>query len=476
MDLHQHIDAAEPTSTVGAQQAIDAVVKAAGTLSEAIVELAGHLDEVEGTSRAQVAEVSHAGESAARIRTHVGDIVNSVRGSSEMIRKIDVELGSSQNQVDAALKDISILVEQVDSVASVLIEGQDTLDEVARVTRQIDAIAAQTNLLALNATIEAARAGEAGKGFSVVASEVKALAQETSQATHVIGDIIETLVRTMRQVMSESEAATETAQRVGKDTEQIRTAFTQIGEAVNRANEESKKTGYRAQEVADEVNGLSEALQETNRGFAKSADSLERASEEAHGLVEVSEDLSRIFVTQGIETPDTPYVRLVEEGAAFAAGAFEEALERRQLTEEDIWDRDYRPIPGSNPEQVMTRFTEFTDRALVHFQEAVILTEPGIAFAAAIDDHGYIPTHNLKVSKPQGSDPVWNNANCRNRRIFGDRVGLASGRNRRGPLVQTYRRDMGGGQFVMMKDVSAPIYIKGRHWGGFRMGYRINTD
>ena len=39
-------------------------------------------------------------------------------------------------------------------------------------------------------------------------------------------------------------------------------------------------------------------------------------------------------------------------------------------------------------------------------------------------------------------------------------------------LLQTYRRDMGGGNFVLMKDLSSPIFIRGRHWGAFRMGFR----
>lgn len=39
-------------------------------------------------------------------------------------------------------------------------------------------------------------------------------------------------------------------------------------------------------------------------------------------------------------------------------------------------------------------------------------------------------------------------------------------------LLQTYRRDMGGGKFVLMKDLSAPIHVNGRHWGAFRMGLR----
>ena len=98
---------------------------------------------------------------------------------------------------------------------------------------------------------------------------------------------------------------------------------------------------------------------------------------------------------------------------------------------------------------------------------------PGVVFCAAVDDRGYLPTHNSKYSKPQTHDPVFNAANCRNRRIFDDRVGLAAGRNTAGPLVQTYRRDMGGGTFVLMKDVSVPIFVDGRHWGGFRLGYRL---
>lgn len=120
-----------------------------------------------------------------------------------------------------------------------------------------------------------------------------------------------------------------------------------------------------------------------------------------------------------------------------------------------------------------TRFTEFTDRVLPAIQEPLLAFDERVAFCAAIDLRGYIPTHNLKFSQPQGDDPVWNAAHSRNRRIFDDRTGLGAGSHTKPFLLQTYRRDMGGGQFVMMKDASAPIFVNGRHWGGFRMGYRI---
>jgi len=57
--------------------------------------------------------------------------------------------------------------------------------------------------------------------------------------------------------------------------------------------------------------------------------------------------------------------------------------------------------------------------------------------------------------------------------MFSDRTGLAAGQNKEKFLLQTYRRDMGGGKFVMMKDLSAPITVQGRHWGGLRIGYSI---
>lgn len=69
----------------------------------------------------------------------------------------------------------------------------DEAQKIAKVGTVIVAIAHQTNLLALNATIEAARAGATGKGFAAVASEVKALAQQTAQATRFIGTHVDSI-------------------------------------------------------------------------------------------------------------------------------------------------------------------------------------------------------------------------------------------------------------------------------------------
>ena len=70
-------------------------------------------------------------------------------------------------------------------------------------------------------------------------------------------------------------------------------------------------------------------------------------------------------------------------------------------------------------------------------------------------------------------DAAWNTANCRNRRIFKDRAVQKTAANTKPFLLQTYRRDMGGGQFVLLKEAAAPITVQGRHWGGMRLAFNF---
>ena len=90
-------------------------------------------------------------------------------------------------------------------------------------------------------------------------------------------------------------------------------------------------------------------------------------------------------------------------------------------------------------------------------QDPIQKSDPRIVFCVAWAKGGYLPTHNPNYRQPQGKDPVWNNANCRNRRLFNDRAVKKVAANTKPFLLQTYRRDMGGGNFVLMKDLSSPI-------------------
>lgn len=179
------------------------------------------------------------------------------------------------------------------------------------------------------------------------------------------------------------------------------------------------------------------------------------------------------FAEQSI-APDQPVIAIAMAAAQQVQAVFQRAVDSGEMSEDDFFDEDYEPVEGSNPVQHLTRFTAFTDKELPAIQEPATDSHDSIIFSAAVDRNGYLPTHNLKYCHPQRpDDPVWNAANCRNHRIFNDRTGLAAGRNTAPYLVQSYLRDMGGGNYVLMKDLSVPIHINGKHWGGFRVGYNL---
>jgi methyl-accepting chemotaxis protein len=146
-----------------------------------------------------------------------------------------------------------------------------------------------------------------------------------------------------------------------------------------------------------------------------------------------------------------------------------EAVRTGQISAAELFDTTYQEIPGSNPTQFTTKSLPLLEKLLPEHQETALQSDSTIAFCIAVDRNGYIPVHNKKQSQPQGDDPLWNDANSRNRRIFDDRTGLAAARNLKEVLVQTYPRNLGG-DIVLMKDISMPIAIDGRHWGALRIG------
>jgi methyl-accepting chemotaxis protein len=208
-------------------------------------------------------------------------------------------------------------------------------------------------------------------------------------------------------------------------------------------------------------------------GVDRSTENLERAAQRTDALVAISEGILGSIAASGVRTAQSELIAAAVETAGSIATLFEQGLARGEFGLADLFDESYTPIPGSDPQQYLTRFVALTDRLLPPLQEKLLASNDRIVFCAAVDRNGFLPTHNRKYAQPQGSDPVWNNANCRNRRIFDDRTGLAAARNRKPFLLQSYRRDMGGGEFLVMEDLSVPIMVKGRHWGGFRIGLKV---
>jgi len=433
---------------------------------------------------------------------------------------------------------------------------------IGDVVNLIAQIAKQTTLLALNSTIEAARAGPAGKGFGVVATEVKALAVQTKDATEEIRRKIETLQR-------DATGSADAVLRISQAIEAIRPVFENVNGAVdeqNRTTGEMSDNATSASQfivaVADNATEIDSATREAavhgedvasaGKAVTTFAQKLKsrcaillrqgdredrRKSERLPCNLKVDLRISNDTITapvyqismEGIliggpdaarlqnrnildatletvgpcrirvveyskagaraqfERPDpqfsekiedivwsiheqnTEFVTRTMQAATVLAKLFDDGVTTGAISADDMFDTNYVKIDGTNPVQYRSRMLSWAEIALPNFQEKFLAENPNLAFCACLDRNGYLPVHNKIYSHPQRpGDVVWNTANSRNRRIFNDPEGLAAGRNLRSYLIQSYARDMGGGKNIMLKEISVPIRVNGRHWGCFR--------
>jgi methyl-accepting chemotaxis protein len=159
---------------------------------------------------------------------------------------------------------------------------------------------------------------------------------------------------------------------------------------------------------------------------------------------------------------------VVQSAAKQLSRAFSDAVDRGQITLNDLFDESYAPIPNTKPQKFHTKFDGFCDKLLPAIQEPVLDANKDVTYAIACDRRGYVPTHNKRFCQPLTGDEKKDFVGNRTKRVFGDPVGKRCGDHELPFLLQTYRRDTG----EIMHDISAPVYVKGRHWGGVRIGYR----
>ncbi|MFT7774880.1 methyl-accepting chemotaxis protein [Roseateles sp.] len=411
--------------------------------------------------------ISTVGKDAAEVRGALEDTQRIVQVQGQAMQALAQQLhqiGQAQAAIAAATAQSAAAVQRARGALGVVggeVTGMaSTLAQVSDAAAEITKISLQTRLVAFNAAVEAKHAGDAGRGFAVVAEAVKALAGQVEASSKAIVSAIATLQERIDRFSAE-------LTQDGEKPSAIHSAFHEVEEDVQRIAASAAQSGQQMGLLNERAHELEREVSEASHGLKVAFDGSDR-------FLRMAEDLVEQIAESGVEVDDMPFIRAAEQAAAEIAGLLEAAVRDGRISQADLFDESYRPIEGTAPQQHTTRFCPLTDKLFPAVQEKVLAFSDRVVFCIAADRNGYIATHNRKYCQPQRSgDTVWNTANSRYRRIFNDRTGLASARNQRPFLLQTYRRDMGGGRFVVLKEATAPIVVAGRHWGGLRLAFNF---
>ncbi len=428
-------------------------VNAVGARIEDQLKLLKSLEQVSTTLLADQASVTDATDEAHRYAENARD-----------------QLERSAQAIGATVDVFSGLTDLVLHLGDRMLNLSSALDQVRGVSASIDKIARQTNLLALNATIEAARAGEAGRGFAVVANEVKKLAADTQRATGEIARTLQQLGVEAAGIGEEIEGGVERGKQARAQATELRTALQQTISFVDQLDNRTSDIAERSLTIRNSVREVQSGLASFATVAHENTAELSRSGARLDQLEAMSNNMLDLVAHCGVKTTDTVFIEKSLSAMREIQAAIEAGISAGDVRFEDIFDTDYKLVPGSNPEQFRTRFVPFADKVVRPLLDKWSADER-IVGCAIVDMNGHLPTHMTKRSHPQGPDPVWNAEHCRNMRIFMDpqtRAALDSDADFR---LYTYRQPLGGGRYRAVKSLFVPLRIRGRRWGNCEIAY-----
>jgi methyl-accepting chemotaxis protein len=246
------------------------VASGAAETAAAITETTTTVEEVR-----QAAQLSH--QKASRV--------------SENAQQIATVTQIGHNTVEETINGMDEIKKQMEVVASTIVRLSEQSQQIGGIIASVTDIADQSNLLAVNAAIEAAKAGEQGKGFSVVAQEIKSLAQQSKQATIEVRNILNDVQKATSAAVMATEQTTKTIESGVKQSSQSGEAIKKLAESSVKAVDAATQIVASSQQQVVGMDQIGVAMQNINQAGTEIAASMVQAEKAAKELAELGQKL-----------------------------------------------------------------------------------------------------------------------------------------------------------------------------------------
>jgi len=287
--------------TTGLGTVIGDVVTTTRDVSGMVTELNTSVTSIAQSNRSVSEQTNSLAAATEEISTTISSISHTTEDLSSQSQNTYESAKLGAETINGAISNLSTTIQVVNKTSEQLNELGQLSKDIDNVIAMINDLANQTNLLALNAAIEAARAGEAGRGFSVVADEVRSLAEKTVDATAKITDIVSTIQSSTQNAIETMKNGQENLHAIEDFSEKAELAIREIEQNAQTSSSSSVEMARSIQEVAktaihmsEEMDKIAQQLQRDNNFI----NSIEGNTRDIHNQVSSLDSKTSVFTTK----------------------------------------------------------------------------------------------------------------------------------------------------------------------------------
>jgi methyl-accepting chemotaxis protein len=270
-------------------------------LSESVNTLAATASEILAATTQVASGAAETGTAIAQTTTTVEEVKQTAQLASQKARQVSdsaqkaTQVGQAgRKSVSAAIEGMRHIQSQMESIAETVVRLSEHSQSIGEIIAAVNDLAEQSNLLAVNAAIEAAKAGEHGRGFSVVAQEVRSLAEQSRQATAQVRGILHDIQKSTTAAVLATEQGSKAVEAGMRQSTEAGDAISQLSGTVNEAAQAATQIAASSQQQLVGTDQVALAMQNIKQASMQNVSATRQAEAAAHNLNQIGGALKEI--------------------------------------------------------------------------------------------------------------------------------------------------------------------------------------